>query len=52
MVEDNISHIFKQLHDFKMKVDVIQNSAITFSVCFFDKYMDVQNYIKIKEKTK
>ena len=35
MVEDNISHIFKQLHDFKMKVDVIQNSAITFSVCFF-----------------
>jgi len=38
MVEDNISHIFKQLHDFKMKVDVIQNSAITFSVCFFDKY--------------
>ena len=45
MVEDNISHIFKQLHDFKMKVDVIQNSAITFSVCFFDKYNKINELI-------
>ena len=45
MVEDNISHIFKQLHDFKMKVDVIQNSAITFSVCFFDKYKKINELI-------
>ena len=45
MVEDNISHIFKQLHDFKMKVDVIQNSAITFSVCFFDKYNKINQLI-------
>ncbi len=34
IVEDNISHIFKLLHDHKMKVDLIQNSAISFSVCF------------------
>ena len=45
MVEDNISHIFKQLHDFKMKVNVIQNSAITFSVCFFDKYNKINELI-------
>lgn len=45
MVEDNISHIFRQLHDFKMKVDVIQNSAITFSVCFFDKYNKINELI-------
>jgi len=45
MVEDNISHIFKQLHDLKMKVDVIQNSAITFSVCFFDKYNKINELI-------
>ena len=45
IVEDNISHIFKQLHDFKMKVDVIQNSAITFSVCFFDKYNKINELI-------
>ncbi|AUP79145.1 aspartate kinase [Flavivirga eckloniae] len=33
IVEENISHIFNLLHQYKMKVDVIQNSAISFSVC-------------------
>ena len=46
MVEDNISSIFKELHDFKMKVDVIQNSAISFSVCFFDKYNNINDLVK------
>ena len=46
MVEDNISDIFKELHKFKMKVDVIQNSAISFSVCFFDKYNKIIELIK------
>ena len=46
MVEDNISNIFKELHDFKMKVDVIQNSAISFSVCFFDKYNNIDDLVK------
>ena len=46
MVEDNISDIFKELHEFKMKVDVIQNSAISFSVCFFDKYNKIIELIK------
>ena len=46
MVEDNISNIFKELHDFKMKVDVIQNSAISFSVCFFDKYNNIDSLVK------
>lgn len=38
VVEDNISDIFKLLHEHKMSVDVIQNSAISFSVCVQDKY--------------
>ena len=46
MVEDNISDIFKELHKFKMKVDVIQNSAISFSVCFFDKYNKIKELIE------
>jgi len=46
MVEDNISSIFKELHDFKMKVDLIQNSAISFSVCFFDKYNNINDLVK------
>jgi len=45
MVEQNISKIFKELHDLKMKVDVIQNSAISFSVCFFDKYGNLNDLI-------
>ena len=45
MVEQNISKIFKELHDSKMKVDVIQNSAISFSVCFFDKYSNLNDLI-------
>lgn len=33
IVEDSISEIFKLFHEYKMKVDLIQNSAISFSVC-------------------
>jgi len=38
IVEDNISDIFRLLHEHKMAVDLIQNSAISFSVCVNDKY--------------
>ncbi len=38
MMEDNISDVFKLLHQFKMKVNLIQNSAISFSVCVDNKY--------------
>ncbi|MGB5370864.1 MAG: aspartate kinase, partial [Flavobacteriaceae bacterium] len=38
IVEDSISELFKLLHDHKMKVDLIQNSAISFSVCVDNKF--------------
>ena len=38
IMEENISEIFALLHQFKMKVDLIQNSAISFSVCVDDKF--------------
>ncbi|WP_417870886.1 aspartate kinase [Winogradskyella sp.] len=38
IVEENISEIFSLLHLYKMKVDVIQNSAISFSVCIDNIY--------------
>ena len=38
IVERNISEIFDLLHKYKMKVNLIQNSAISFSVCMDDKY--------------
>ncbi|AWG24151.1 aspartate kinase [Flavobacterium kingsejongi] len=38
IMEENISEIFALLHQFKMKVHLIQNSAISFSVCVDDKF--------------
>ncbi|MFY0629749.1 MAG: aspartate kinase [Flavobacteriaceae bacterium] len=53
MVEDNISHIFKLLHDFHLKVNLIQNSAISFSVCVDNKFNQFDEfYEKIKPSFK
>ena len=38
IVEDNISELFKLFHEYKMKVDLIQNSAISFSVCMDNRF--------------
>ena len=38
IMEENISEIFRLLHQYKMKVHLIQNSAISFSVCADDKF--------------
>ncbi|UMY66095.1 MULTISPECIES: aspartate kinase [unclassified Flavobacterium] len=38
IVEDNISEIFALFHTYRMKVHLIQNSAISFSVCVDDKF--------------
>ena len=53
IVEDNISEIFKLLHLYKMKVDVIQNSAISFSVCIeniFENLEQLLLHLKAKFK--
>ena len=51
IVEENISEIFNLLHLHKMKVDVIQNSAISFSVCFDNKYNKLDELlVKLKAK--
>ena len=49
IVERNISDIFKLLHKHKMKVNLIQNSAISFSVCMDDYY---DNFEKLLEELK
>ena len=38
MMENNIGDVFKQLYQYKMKVNLIQNSAISFSVCVDNKF--------------
>ncbi len=53
IVEDNISAIFKLLHQYKMKVDVIQNSAISFSVCIDNIYNNLDKLLQhLKAKFK
>jgi len=46
IVEENISDIFRLLHLYKMKVDVIQNSAISFSVCFENSYNNLEKLVQ------
>jgi aspartate kinase len=38
IMEEHISEIFALFHKFKLKVNLIQNSAISFSVCIEDKF--------------
>ncbi|MDH7912251.1 aspartate kinase [Winogradskyella sp. SYSU M77433] len=46
IVEENISEIFGLLHLYKMKVDVIQNSAISFSVCIENIYNNLEKLLQ------
>ncbi len=51
IVEDSMSELFKLFHDYRMKVDLIQNSAISFSVCVDNKFgrlEDLLNQLKSK----
>ncbi|MGB5417662.1 aspartate kinase [Algibacter sp.] len=53
IVEENISDIFNLLHQYKMKVDVIQNSAISFSVCVDNIYNNLEKLLQhLKAKFK
>ncbi|RSK39679.1 aspartate kinase [Mangrovimonas spongiae] len=53
IVEENISDIFNLLHLYKMKVDVIQNSAISFSVCVDNVYNNLDKLLQhLKAKFK
>ncbi|WP_294820118.1 aspartate kinase [uncultured Flavobacterium sp.] len=50
IMEENISEIFSLLHKYKMKVHLIQNSAISFSVCVDDKFGNFQELKSILSK--
>ncbi|VXB41762.1 Aspartokinase [Flavobacterium sp. 9AF] len=46
IMEEHISEIFALFHEHKLKVNLIQNSAISFSVCIEDKF---HNFPDVKE---
>lgn len=53
VVEENISEIFSLFHKYQIKVDLIQNSAISFSVCVDNKFGHLQDLIiELKAKFK
>jgi len=53
MMEDNIGEVFKMLHTYKMKVVLIQNSAISFSVCVDNKYNNLKSLLaELRQKFK
>jgi len=53
VVENNISEIFKLFHDYQIKVDLIQNSAISFSVCVDNKFGGLDELLsQLKRKFK
>ncbi len=54
IVEENISDIFKLFHKYQLKVNLIQNSAISFSVCVYNNlnhfdlfYNEIKNMYKV-----
>lgn len=50
IMEENISEIFALFHKYKMKVHLIQNSAISFSVCIDDKFSNFSSLKNILSK--
>jgi aspartate kinase len=53
MIENNISEVFKLLQDYKMRVELIQNSAISFSVCVDNKFNNLEPLLaKLRERFK
>ncbi len=50
IVEENISEIFALLHQYQMRVEMIQNSAISFSICIYNKYNKLESLLIELEK--
>lgn len=49
VMEEDISQIFRLLHEFKMKVNLIQNSALSFSVCIENNFNNFKALLKALE---
>lgn len=50
IMEDTIGEVFKLLHKYKMKVNLIQSSAISFTVCISDMYNHLEDLLEELQK--
>ncbi|WKK66300.1 aspartate kinase [Lutimonas zeaxanthinifaciens] len=46
VMENDISEIFRMLHELKLKVNLIQNSALSFSVCIEDNFNNFERLLQ------
>lgn len=46
IVENDISDIFKVLHEYQMKVNLLHNSAVSLSLCIDDRLGDIDACVK------
>lgn len=45
ITEDKLSGIFNKLYDYQIKVNLMQNSAISLSLCLEDKYENLDQFV-------
>ncbi|WP_353166939.1 aspartate kinase [Empedobacter brevis] len=45
ITEDKLSGIFNKLYDYQIKVNLMQNSAISLSLCLEDKYNNLEKFV-------
>ncbi|UCE94851.1 MAG: aspartate kinase, partial [Flavobacteriaceae bacterium] len=45
VMENDISEIFRMLHELKLKVNLIQNSALSFSLCIEDNFNNFETLL-------
>ncbi|WP_413531544.1 aspartate kinase [Empedobacter brevis] len=45
ITEDKLSGIFNKLYDYQIKVNLMQNSAISLSLCLEDKYNNLDKFV-------
>ena len=50
MAEDHLSNLFDLLHQHRLKTDMIQNSAISFSVCLDNRFNGLKGLLEDLEK--
>lgn len=50
ILENHISEVFKMLHEHKVKVNLIQSSAISFTVCISDLYANLERLLEALQK--
>lgn len=50
IVEENISEIFKLLHEYQLKVNLIQNTAISFTICIDNKFERFSEFLENIDK--